>query len=98
MFTEFAKVLVSNFLEMGNTVFFNKKSDVRLYFPWHGILCLLITGKSGLELSGDRKYCLFISKKLMGRLYLFYIFELLMTFQVFRPGLKALSRNKESHI
>ena len=46
MFTELSNVLVLNFSGMENTVFFNEKVDVRWYFSWHGILCLLITGNS----------------------------------------------------
>ena len=81
MFAELSNVLVLNFSGMENTVFFNEKVDVRWYFSWHGILCLLITGNSLIGTFQRFKILSFLTKKLMRRLYLFYIFELFMTFQ-----------------
>ena len=63
IFTDHWKVLVLNFSEMGNTVFFEPKSWLKYKIYW-------LQESSCFELFGDSKYGLFWAKKLMERWYL----------------------------
>ena len=74
--TGYWKVLILNFLVMGNTVFFESRSW------WEDDIYWLLRS-SCFELFGDGKYGLFSAKNLMERLYLLGLFELSMIFQDF---------------
>ena len=74
IFTDHWKVLVLNFSEMGNTVFFEPKSWLKYKIYW-------LQESSCFELFGDSKYGLFWAKKLMERWYLPGLFKLFMIFQ-----------------
>ena len=74
IFTDYGKVLVLIFSEMGNTVFFEPKSWWKDDIYW-------LLRSSCFELSGYGKYVLFSAKKLTERWYLLGLFELFMIFQ-----------------
>ena len=71
IFTDYWKILVWNFSNVGNTAFFWAKKLIKRWY-------LLITC---FELFGDRNYGLFWAKKLIQRWYLLGLFELSMIFQ-----------------
>ena len=74
MLTDYWKVFVLDFLEMGNTIFFDPKSW------WKDDIYWLLKSFS-FELFGNGKYGLISAKKLMERWYWLGVFELSMKFQ-----------------
>ena len=73
VFTDYGKVLVLNYSEIRNTVFFESKSWWKDDIYW-------LLKSSCFELFGDGKYGLFFSQKLMQRWYLLGLFEFYMMF------------------
>ena len=80
IFTNYRKVLVLNFLEVGNTIFLAKKLMERWY--------LLITEKFYFELFGDVKYSIFLSQRVDGKMKFNLVFRLasLLIFYVIIKG------------
>ena len=74
IFTDYWKVLVLIFLEMGNTAFFEPKSWWKYDIYW-------LLKRSCFKLFRDGKYGLFSAKMLMERWYLHGLSELSMIFE-----------------
>ena len=74
IFTDFWKVLVLNFLKMGNTVYFWQKCWWKNDIQW-------LLESTCFEPFGDGEHGLFWAKKLMERWCFLCLFELFMIFQ-----------------